>query len=88
MTVNNKELKGTSSGRRRLSRLLVMSAVALVTVACATPYTPDRPSTVGSRLAAEERPSEQDVIIQNLAQPDPGITDTEIYEGTGVFVDE
>ena len=88
MTVNNKELKGTSTGRRRLSRLLVMSAVALVTVACATPYTPDRPSTVGSRLAAEDRPSEQDVIIQNLAQPDPGITDTEIYEGTGVFVDE
>jgi general secretion pathway protein D len=75
--------------RRGTQRLGVALAVALIVVGCATTtYPTARPGSTGSVLNTAREADSTQPIIDATQEGDPGITDTEIYEGSGVFIDE
>ena len=74
---------------RYLSRLTIMAVIILVVASCST-YTPVRPTSTGKivKTTTPEPPKEDQLVIENVVQADPGIVDTEIYEGTGDFINK
>ncbi|MEJ2402139.1 MAG: type II secretion system secretin GspD [Xanthomonadales bacterium] len=69
--------------------MAIVAAVVLVAAGCATTsYEPQRTSSVGRTVTESRTPDETQPIIDTMQEADPGITDTEIYQGTGVFIDE
>ena len=72
------------------NRLLLMLAIVLIAASCSTtPRGPFGPQSTGKTIktASSPLPSDRPVISTSLGT-DPGITDVEIYEGTGVFINE
>lgn len=72
-----------------LRRLAVATAVVLIAAGCAaTPYESQRPGSVGRTLSEAKPVDEGQPVIETFQEADPGINDTEIYEGTGVFLNQ
>ena len=89
MKMNNWKRPGTRDMRRGIHRFGVALAVALVVAGCATTtYPTARPGSTGSVLNTAREAESGQPIIDASQEADPGITDTEIYEGSGVFIDE
>ncbi|MGD2129421.1 MAG: type II secretion system secretin GspD [Lysobacterales bacterium] len=83
------------SGRRDrgpwLGRLGVVLVVVFVAVSCSTTgHGPVRPASTGKtiRSASESPAPDNQPIIETTTSPQTGITDLEVYEGTGKFIDE
>ena len=71
-------------------RLVVVLTIVLVAVSCSsTGQGPIRPHSTGKTIkrASTTIPEDQPVIT-TTANFDPGVTDIEIFEGTGIFIDE
>ena len=88
MKVNSKEKPGMINRHRTISRLTVMAVIVLVTAACASTPTAVRPTSTEKTIATTSAPPEDQIVIESGMDADPGIVDTEIYEGTGVFINE
>ena len=75
---------------RLFSRLVIMALTALVVVACSSNYTAVRPTSTGKTVKTTTMPppAEDQLVIENVVEADPGIVDTEIYEGTGEFINK
>jgi len=73
-----------------LSRLLVILLVLLVSASCSsTGYTPVRPTSTGKTIkTASSPPPDAGPVIQSNVRANPGITDQEIFTGTGQFINE
>jgi general secretion pathway protein D len=97
---NNGQTAMEDSGWRRsgcarhhsswLRRLALMLAVVVIAVSCSTTGTqPVRPSSTGKtiRSATDAQPVDEPVI-QTTTREDPGITELEVYEGTGEFINK
>ena len=71
-------------------RLIVMSLVVIIASCSTTPHPPIRPMSTGKTIksASNELPDSSDPVISTALNTDPGVTDIEIYEGTGVFINE
>ena len=71
-------------------RLVVVLTIVLIAVSCSsTGQGPIRPQSTGKTIkrASTTIPEDQPVIT-TTANFDPGVTDIEIFEGTGIFIDE
>jgi general secretion pathway protein D len=89
MKVNNKENPGMKNRHAYMSRLVVIITIVLVAASCSPTYTAVRPTSTGKIVkTTQEAPPEDQLVIQSLEEADPGITDTEIYEGSGVFINQ
>jgi general secretion pathway protein D len=79
-----------SLGPGTAGRLALILAIVLVVVSCSTTGgTPMRPASTGKtiRTASDAEP-EDFPVIQTSTVADPGVEDIEIFEGTGVFLNE
>jgi general secretion pathway protein D len=74
----------------RLSRALVIGLILAVTASCSSTGTkPMRPESTGKTIrAASKGGADYSPVIESAVQPTPGVTEKEIYEGTGVFINE
>lgn len=74
--------------RRKLSWLLTVLMVLLVSIGCSsTGHTPVRPTSTGKTIkTASAPPPDTGPVIQSAVQTTPGITDKEIFSGTGEFI--
>ena len=72
--------------RMWLSRLIVV--ILIVIVASCSSTTPVRPTSTGKTIKSASTPTDNQPIISDFTEADPGVTDTEVYEGTGVFINE
>ena len=88
MKMTSKENPGMDNRHRMLSRLMIIAAIVMVAASCSTSYTAVRPTTTGKTIKSASGPADNQPVIEALTTGDPGIVDTEIYEGTGVFIDE
>ena len=72
------------------SRLSVMLAVVVVAVSCSTTGTqPMRPQTTGKTIrSAADTNVASEPVIETSTREDPGITELEVYEGTGEFINK
>ncbi len=79
-------LPESGTGRRML---LVLAIVVIAASCSSTPRAPLGPQSTGKTIksASTEVPDDQPVITA-VDGVDPGVTDIEIYEGTGVFIDQ
>jgi len=71
-------------------RLVVVLAIVLIAASCSsTGRVPITPQSTGKTIksASTTIPDDQPVIT-TTANFDPGVTDIEIFEGTGIFIDE
>lgn len=73
-----------------LTRLGIIAVIALVTASCSMGYSTVRPTSTGKtiRSASESPAANEQVVLESAAEAQPGIIDTEVYEGTGVFINE
>lgn len=73
-----------------LKRVLVVAMVVAVVAACATPSRVIRPETASKTAESAPRVSAPDTVIpaSEPSQASQGIDEIEIYEGSGVFIDE
>ena len=91
--MGDKERLRSGPGRQHYGwthRLLILLAVVVVAVGCSTTGTQRvQPMTTGKtiRSAADSKPVTEPVI-QTSTQESPGITELEIYEGSGEFINE
>jgi len=71
-------------------KLALMLLVLLVAAACATEQRmPLGPVSTGKTIRSPSDLSvDTEPVISTTVNPDPGVTAIEIYEGTGVFIDE
>ena len=69
--------------------LVIALAVSLI-AACATPSRTFDPYSVGAKSRSTSAPRTSDAVISAAEEEDPsqGIDEIELYEGSGVFVDE
>lgn len=80
----------TLSGSRLARHLSLVLAITLIAVGCSTNrHAPMGPSSTNKTIksATAELPSNEPVISTSF-NSDPGVTDVEIFEGTGVFINE
>ncbi len=72
------------------TRLVLTLLVALLGTSCSsTGHTPVRPTSTGKTIkSASVALPDSAPVIENATQASPGITDIEIYEGSGVFIDK
>jgi general secretion pathway protein D len=73
----------------RVRRLLVVLAVVVVTVSCSTTGSQTvRPTSTGKTIkSASTSAPAGEPVIEASARQDAGITELEIYEGSGEFID-
>ena len=90
MRKGNNRKTACAEGKKALSRVLVIMAILLVTASCSSTGTkPMRPQSTGKTIkTASESAADYAPIIESAARPSPGVTQKEIYEGTGVFINE
>ena len=87
--MNKNRPRQTHRPRYPLARLGLVVTVVLVAVGCSSmAYTPARPGSAGSVLATASDADSRQPVIDASQEADPGITDAEVYEGSGVFIDE
>lgn len=90
-TIENKVVQGRFGlfMRRFRLRVLLAMAVILVVAACSsTQHSPMRPQSTGKIIkSATPAPEGSDTVIFSAIAPgDPGVTEIEIYSGTGEFI--
>jgi len=70
--------------------LLVVLAIVLIAASCSsTGRAPITPQSTGKTIkSASTTVPEDQPVITTTANFDPGVTDIEIFEGTGIFIDE
>lgn len=88
MKVNSKENPGMKNRHGYMSRLIVVATIVLVAASCSSTYTPVRPTSTNKIIKSASAPSEDQLVLDNMTEADPGIIDNEFYEGTGVFINE
>ena len=88
--MNSNTYPGKLYRNRIMTRLAIVVVIALVTASCSTGYSTVRPTSTGKtiRSASESPATSEEVVLGSAVEDDPGIIDTEIYEGTGVFINE
>ena len=71
-------------------RLVVVLAIVLIAASCSsTGPAPIGPRSTGKTIRSADAPIPEDQpVITTTANFDPGVTDIEIFEGTGIFIDE
>ena len=71
-------------------RLVVVLAIVLIAASCSsTGRAPITPQSTGKTIkSASTTVPEDQPVITTTANFDPGVTDIEIFEGTGIFIDE
>jgi general secretion pathway protein D len=72
-------------------RLVLVLAIVLIAASCSTTSRgPIRPTSTGKTIktASTTTLPDNQPVIAATATADPGVTDIEIFEGTGVFIDE
>ena len=73
----------------RVTKIALVLAVIMVVASCASSTRPPmRPQSTGKTIKTTS-PAAEDLgpIIQSTINMDPGVTDIEIYEGSGKFID-
>ena len=72
------------------TRLMLVLAVIMVVASCSsTTRRPMRPQSTGKTIkTASPAPDDAGPIIQSSISQDPGVTDIEIYEGSGEFINQ
>ena len=72
------------------ARLMLVLAVIMFVASCSSvPRAPMRPQSTGKTIrTATPPPEDTGPIIQTAIAGDPGVTDIEIYEGTGEFINK
>ena len=73
-----------------IKRSLIVATLVIVVAACTTQTPVVRPHSTGKTIRTTSAPPESDTII-SAPQQDPanqGVDEIEIYEGSGVFLDE
>ena len=87
---------GSVSKRRALTNstfsarlMLVLAAIMIVASCASAPRCPMRPQSTGKTIkSATPPPEDTGPIIQTTLSGDPGVTDIEIYQGTGEFINK
>ena len=85
MKMTNKQNPRRESRRLMMSRLAVFFAVLAVAASC-TSTTPVRPTSTDKTIKSTSAPADNQPIIEGMTEADPGITDIEVYQGTGEFI--
>ncbi|MBT8064837.1 MAG: type II secretion system secretin GspD [Gammaproteobacteria bacterium] len=99
MKMNNKGTERMDGDRRParapggraagISRLWIVLTVIFFAVSCTTTGpTPVRPTSTGKTIKTASLPSDDQPIIETSVRAVPGVTEKEIYSGSGVFIDE
>jgi len=72
------------------SRVALSLVIILLAVSCSsTGHTPVRPTSTGKTIRTASAPLPEDQpVIQSSTQSDPGVTDVEVYKGTGEFINK
>ena len=72
------------------TRVMLVLAVIMVVASCSsTTRRPMRPQSTGKTIkTASPAPEDAGPIIQSSISQDPGVTDIEIYEGSGEFINQ
>jgi general secretion pathway protein D len=72
------------------NRLLIILAIVLIAASCSTtPRGPLGPQSTGKTIKTASSPlPDNRPVISTSFNPDPGVTEVEIFEGTGVFINE
>jgi general secretion pathway protein D len=72
------------------ARLILILAIIMVVASCASaPRAPMRPHSTGKTIKTSTPPPEDTgPIVQSTIAADPGVTDIEIYQGTGEFINK
>jgi general secretion pathway protein D len=78
-----------NKGNDAMRQLCILLAVLLVAGCASFGSTPVRPTSTGKTIksAKSSAPSDKPIIETSIAT-EPGVTDLEIYEGTGQFINE
>ena len=78
-----------NKGNDAMRQLCILLAVLLVAGCASFGSTPVRPTSTGKTIksAKGSAPSDKPIIETSIAT-EPGVTDLEIYEGTGQFINE
>ena len=87
----NTEWWPQSMSRSFATRLMLVLAMILVVAACSTTPAPTRhTTTTGLTLKTAGPPSDESGPITDVSASsgDPGVTDIEIYQGSGEFINE
>jgi hypothetical protein len=86
---------GSVSKRRALTnstfsaRLMLVLAAIMIVASCASAPRPMRAQSTGKTIrTATPPPDDTGPIIQTAIAGDPGVTDIEIYQGTGEFINK
>jgi len=86
---------GSVSKRRALTnstfsaRLMLVLAAIMIVASCASAPRPMRPQSTGKTIkSATPPPDDTGPIIQTTLSGDPGVTDIEIYQGSGEFINK
>lgn len=90
LTARLSKRAGRQQPGHRCKRIWLVLAVFLV-ASCATTAPPIRPQTIGKHLRSTTEPvPDAKVVVEPTVDPsiNPGIDQTEIYAGTGQFIDE
>ncbi len=74
----------------QLQRTLIVMVIVAVVAACTTQTRAIRPHSTGKtiRTTSSEPPKSETVISNDQESASQGVEEIEIYEGTGVFIDE
>ena len=74
----------------RVTKMALVLAVIMVVASCASATRPPmRPQSTGKTIkTSSPAPEDTGPIIQSSINMDPGVTDIEIYEGSGKFIDK
>jgi len=74
----------------RVTKIALVLAVIMIVASCASATRPPmRPQSTGKTIkTSSPAPEDTGPIIQSSINNDPGITDIEIYEGTGKFINK
>ena len=94
--ITKKEQGEKKMGEKKLARgfasnLLLALTVFLIVAGCSsTGHAPMRPESTGKTIkSATPPPADSDVVIFSaVATGNTGVTDIEIYQGTGEFIDK
>jgi general secretion pathway protein D len=86
------DLRRIDSRRRTVRQVALVAAIVLIAAGCATGAPPIRPKSTGMKVDTPTPvpPQTDQVYVEKAPEADsqPGITEIEIYDGTGVFINE
>ena len=94
MGTNSTSMHATGIAGLRISdlarRLLVTLSVVMIAVSCSTTsHSPIKPVSTGKTIkTATAPPPDSEPVFSTVVNSEPGVTDVEIFEGTGIFINE